>query len=333
MAGIRTAINGLLVPVVGRLPHRAVLKVCELYLRSNTGRHLAQDLLRLEFHLALAEDHRRRVAALIGNGRVHYFDIGARRGPPGYLRPYAQWMDFTLCEPEPKEAARLRAMGYTVVEQAIADVKGTATLHVTRSPGSSSLLHPLGRMRRFGTTDLSKVDILEEVAVETTTIDHVAKELGIGFHFVKLDTQGSEPDIIKGMTACRPLLIATEVSFEQIYRDQATFYQFSSEIVSRGYLLFQLHVPPVVRSPRTSRERSLGIPLHGDAFFMPNWNTALGRELICADVRAYAALMLIHGLEDVLRFVLSEIPVPGSEDVRSCLAMAARAGAPTAGGG
>jgi hypothetical protein len=38
---------------------------------------------------------------------------------------------------------------------------------------------------------------------------------------------------------------------------------------------------------------------------MPNWRTPLGRQMIDSNPRAWAALMLIFGLEDVLHYILS----------------------------
>lgn len=76
---------------------------------------------------------------------------------------------------------------------------------------------------------------------------------------------------------------------------------------------------------RRRGRRQDGLPVHGDAAFMPNWRTPAGRRMIEASPRAWAALMLIFGLEDVLHYILTTEDLPEKDAIKSVLALHAGA--------
>jgi hypothetical protein len=76
--------------------------------------------------------------------------------------------------------------------------------------------------------------------------------------------------------------------------------------------------PDGYRVPTPTRN---GLPLHGDVAFMPDWSREVGQALIRHRPRKYAALMLILGMEDVLRFVLDRLGLPEKEIVEAALAV------------
>jgi len=108
-------------------------------------------------------------------------------------------------EPEPRNAARLRKRlrGYRnveVVEKALSDSNGSATLHLDTSHAGHSLV--LGAEAR-----------IDSVQVPVTTLDSFARDLSLpGFDLVKLDVEGVELQVIDGMTAAlgssrRPMIL------------------------------------------------------------------------------------------------------------------------------
>ena len=62
-------------------------------------------------------------------------------------------------------------------------------------------------------------------------------------------------------------------------------------------------LPPAYRNPRQTRV-SRGIPIHGDVMFLPNWFSAPGKAIIQNKPLQFAAVLLIWGKEDLLRYLI-----------------------------
>ena len=77
-----------------------------------------------------------------------------------------------------------------------------------------------------------------------------------------------------------------------------------------GYIMFH----QAYRS-RSSPDKQLlynpysevGIPLHGDAWFMPRWTSIAGEEIIKGRELKYQALMKIFGMESISKYALKSI--------------------------
>ena len=185
---------------------------------SVTDKSFAEVLAPLEIERQRSADHEFRLAfaASVPGGPVRLLDIGARGGPHQRIAALAAAYDVTLCEPEPDEAARLRQSGYRVIEQVIADLPGARrTFHVTANPCNSSLLRPNPAVVLMYAGGMEKFEVVRDVPVAVTTVDAECERLGLQFEEMKVDVQGAEMLVLKGMTACRPFLIELDVPFQQ----------------------------------------------------------------------------------------------------------------------
>ena len=122
--------------------------------------------------------------------------------------------------------------------------------------------------------------------------------------------QGYEDRIIKGLGNMRPLIISTEISFVPLYKDSAIIFDLGKHLYDMGYIMFH----QAYRS-RSSPDKQLvynpysevGIPLHGDAWFMPRWTSIAGAEIIKGRELKYQALMKIFGMESISKYALKNI--------------------------
>jgi FkbM family methyltransferase len=75
------------------------------------------------------------------------------------------------------------------------------TVIVTKSPTCSSILEPNQvEFRKYGEPDSlrnTRASVLEEVEIDTITLDDFCSREGIVPDFVKIDTQGSELEILE----------------------------------------------------------------------------------------------------------------------------------------
>ena len=305
--------------VARRDPAKAVvLGAAVAYLKTHKTRHLDAELHRVENWLTLQRDQSSRLAELVGDRPLTYLDVGARGGPDPRLQRYRRFFRFTLVEPDPDEAAKLRAEGYDVCEDALGAEDGTAVLNLTRWPGSSSLLDPHSRWREYTNADHGFLEILSRPEVSVTTIDKLVDRVGHSYEGVKLDTQGTEGSILRGMTGEQPFLILTEVSLVELYRGQETFPSLAARLYELGYVVADLQLRGYAPDDRActhfGARNSPGLPLHGDALFVPDWASDAGRAIIERDLARWAAIWLAFGREDLVRFVVGKV---GDSEVRT----------------
>lgn len=143
-------------------------------------------------------------------------------------------------EPQPAECAKLNALalgGRQYLPYAVAD--GTRRRFFVTSTGmTSSLLAPnIAFAQRFNNlAELMRVVATPEV--DTVRLDDVPEIRAQGCDLLKLDTQGSEAEILAhaSETLKRCLIIQTEVEFVPLYEGQPLFAEVDQLLRSRGFM-------------------------------------------------------------------------------------------------
>lgn len=303
--------------LLSKLAGKMLISAGAAYLKLVKDARLSDKMRSVERSLLLGVDRTDLVGRLLDRP-LQCLDVGARGGIQGVFAPYRQHCRFFLVEGEPAEADRLRGEGHVVVSSLIGGQMGEGVLNVTRRPGGSSTLEPTGHIMSFYAGRTDRFDVVERIRLPMVTLDDIRREHGVDFDYVKLDTQGSELEILTASEG-RPLFLEAEVSLAQLYGEQGTLYQLGQLMYERGYLMADMNLRSCRPRPHghyvASGERpSLGLPLHGDARFMPDWSRPQGLEIIRRAPRQWAALMAIFGHEEIVRYVLdlSELPDEGA---------------------
>ena len=172
-----------------------------------------------------------------------YVDIGARGGLP---RPWALAHRLGLIRPvmfEPDAQAadeiRTRNPGIEVAPYALGAEDGKAeTLRVTVAPAQSSILLP-----DKGNPFLdSSWDVAKEIALTLRRFDAVWDGNWGRPDFVKIDVQGYEVEVIKGMgdRLEEALCVELESSFIPFYRGQPVFQDVHDFMRLKGFDLVKL---------------------------------------------------------------------------------------------
>jgi len=172
-------------------------------------------------------------------------DVGARGGFQSHWDGIRELCTFVGFEPDPVEAKRLSTNAQSnerYLAHALSSQEGTAILHHCAVPSRSSLYEPnlevLGEL--YGTTtSLFSSERTESIPV--TALDSLLARGDLPApNFLKLDTQGSELDILKGALDVLdgPLCaIETEVEFVPLYRGQPLFSDIDPFLRAAGYAL------------------------------------------------------------------------------------------------
>jgi FkbM family methyltransferase len=196
-------------------------------------------------------------------------------------------------DPDSHECSRLQSsyshlpVGYvTCVPIGLAGSSGERNLYLTKEPACSSLFPP----KKFLSDNYPALDCisLDKVVVAyVTTLDSWAKVNEIScIDYIKLDTQGSELEILKGGENIIDTIrcVDIEVEFNPIYEGQTLFGETDTYLRSKGFVLWRL-------------SNLVHYSLGGERLLMPDKNSvcfdnnerqesdAFGGQLFWADAR------------------------------------------------
>jgi FkbM family methyltransferase len=191
------------------------------------------------------------VAVVLAADPIAAVDVGAARGVPPHWRPFLDHLRVEAFEPNAEECARLAASSdphITWNPVALAGEVGPRDLHVLATPTGSSFFPPdPDFVRLFGVEGYSEVDRVASLDCTTLQAHLDDRELP-GPHLLKLDTQGSELEILQGLSADRwPDVLAVEVEAEvhPAYAGQPLFGDVHAFLQGQGLHLLDIGVQRV----------------------------------------------------------------------------------------
>jgi len=164
------------------------------------------------------------------------------------LRRFPQAQAYAF-EPNPLYAERLKQ--YAAAEPrfhpyflALSDEKGHASLNVTASVGSTSLLTPGRRMQELLAEGVA---VAKQEEVELTTIDEWVQANGQpAIELMKFDIQGAELKALRGAVhtlQTSTLLIYAEIWFNAGYEGGALYGEIDTFLHQYGYVLYDFYKP------------------------------------------------------------------------------------------
>lgn len=175
-------------------------------------------------------------------------DIGGRLGPLTNFKSLSPFAHLFICEPDSEAAAQLpsgHADGWrsiTAFGEAIAQTAGTVELNITRQPGLSSLLKPNTQVvENFYSTESWEIE--KKISVPAITLDDAANKYGFAAPLIiKLDTQGSELEILKSgpETLDNTVGVYLEMNNLEFYEQQPAFSEVDSFLREKGFTLIDL---------------------------------------------------------------------------------------------
>jgi len=179
--------------------------------------------------------------------QIRLVDVGARWGSVDHWKDFGGQASVYGFEADAEECERLNeAVGAGNVRYfpyaLFSDDRG-CRLTITREPACSSIYRPVETLyRRYPGCGIMHPE--REVFVPSTTLDAFCREHGVeSVDAMKLDTQGSELDILRGATQALSgcSLIDVEVEFNPLYEKQPLFGEVDAFLRARGFVLWRLN--------------------------------------------------------------------------------------------
>ena len=160
--------------------------------------------------------------------KLSFIDVGARSGIPTNWEPFTKLMNVISFEPDRDEYNTLsknKKDNETLINSALSSTDGTAIIYLTRERACSSLYRPNEKfLVQFPESDRFTVEKIE--VVKASRLDSLFNSGLLGkADFIKIDTQGSELEVLRGgKNLLKNVLgIEIEVEFAPMYENQPLF--------------------------------------------------------------------------------------------------------------
>ncbi len=146
--------------------------------------------------------------------------------------------------------------------------------------------------------DFKNYKVTRTVEVECDTLSNQLTELNIKkLDYLKIDTQGAELEILKGLGNYRPLMIKLETHFFSMYKDVPEWNQLINYIYKLNYVLIDW---------KGIGDHITRIPAEADMIFIPNFKNDSGKNLIKNNKEKFISLMLIFGQLKLLQSIIKK---------------------------
>ena len=180
------------------------------------------------------------------NSKTTVIDAGGRYGLHPSWKSFSGELRYHLFEPDAAECERLkdkylkRSDEIIVLNNALDEKDGVLEIDVfmNRAMSSSSVRKPISSL--FKDERLREVEIVERIKVKSRSIDSFSSEKGLRVDFLKLDTEGSEMDILLGATGQiseSVIGIRVEVAFDHIFLGKPLFGAISDFLLDKDFFL------------------------------------------------------------------------------------------------
>ncbi len=122
---------------------------------------------------------------------------------------------------------------------------------------------------------------------------------------MKIDTQGAELEILKGLGDYRPLFIKCEVQIFPMYKGVPSWTELVNFLEKLNY---------IVCDWKEIGSHATRTPVEMDMIFIPNFSKDIGKKSILERQNEFISLMLISGQIKILKKISKIINLGHSED-------------------
>ena len=176
-------------------------------------------------------------------------DAGGRYGLHPTWKSFTGELAYYLFEPDSLECDRLitkyanRSDDVNILNLALDECDGVLEIDLfkNRAMSSSAVRNPISSL--FRDERLQEVQIIDRIQVRSRSIDSFSNENKLEVDFLKLDTEGSEYDILIGarnQISKSVIGIRVEVSFDNIFEGKPLFGAISELLLQENFFLLNL---------------------------------------------------------------------------------------------
>ena len=243
--------------------------------------------------------------------KIVALDVGAQGGfnsDTFFPKKYDHFFEEILIEPIDSEAKKIKNKNF-VINKGLWSEKIKKKLYILDNRlGSSSMYEP-----NINSFDLHNIQekkyndykVTRSIEIECDTLANQLTDLNINnLDYLKIDTQGAEFEILKGLGNFRPLLIKIEAHFFSMYKNVPSWHKLINLLYELNYVLIDW---------KDIGDHNTRIPAEADMIFIPNFNNEVGKELIKQNKNKFISLMLIFGQLKLLQIIIKRFGIKNDE--------------------
>ena len=248
------------------------------------------------------------------NKKIVSLDIGAQGGFNSdifFPEKYNKFFESILVEPIKKEAEKLIAKNNQVIDKGIWSERAKKKIYILGNRlGSSSMYQPdtsFFEIHGIKKKNYSQYNITETIEIDCDCLDSCLKNLKIDrLDYLKIDTQGAELEILKGIGVYRPLLIKIEAQIFSMYKEVPSWNRLLDCLYKLNYIVVDW---------KAIGSHATRTPAEMDMIFIPNFNNSEGRNLITSNEDRFVSLMLIFGQINLLKIISKKYNFSSSDEI------------------
>jgi len=261
------------------------------------------------------QNHSNLVSKLLGEKKLVALDVGAQGGffnASIFSKKYNFFFDPIVVEPIPDEAKKLEDKNYKVISKGLWSENCKKKLYILgKRPGSSSMYKPNPNalsIYDFKEKDFPIFDVTDEIDIDCTTIKESLNKFKVNnLDFLKIDTQGSELEILKGMGEYYPLLMKIEAQIIPMYKNVPSWSELVNHLEKINYMICEW----IEIGKHVTRT-----PAEMDMIFIPNYLTEFGKKIIISREKEFISLMLIFGHIKLLQNISLKLNFAANSEIQ-----------------
>ena len=242
----------------------------------------------------------KNIEDLLKNKKLIALDVGAHGGfnsDKFFHERYEKYFESILVDPLKDSMKNVKSEH--VIKKGLWSSKIIKKFYILNKRPQSSSMYETDKnslpIYGFKEKDLHLFDVGKTEMIECDTLSSSLKEQNINtLDYLKIDTQGAELEILKGLDSYRPLMIKCEVRIFPMYKKEPSWTEITNFLYKLGYMVSDWKKI----GPHTTRT-----PVEMDMVFMPNFLMDSGRKLIQEKEKEFISLMLITGQIELLKKV------------------------------
>ena len=254
-------------------------------------------------------DFQKNINQLLKDKKLIGLDVGAQGGfnsDQFFPKKYNQYFDTILVDPLKNSLDKEKSNH--IINKGLWSSKCSKKLYILgKRPGSTSMYEPNTNSLNiygFKKEELKLFEVSKTEVVECDTLSSSLNKLNLkDLDYLKIDTQGAELEILKGLGDFRPLIIKCEVQIFPMYKDQPYWTEVTNYLYKLGYIIIEW---------KKIGSHVTRTPVEMDMVFIPNFAKDNGRNIIKKKVNEFVSLMLISGQIKLLNEISNEIDLKNS---------------------
>ena len=289
--------------------------LAKLFISMRVNRRAINYLSLKSFEANNSYDFRKIIENLLQKKKLIAIDIGAQGGfNSDHFLPnrYNSFFDPILVEPIVEEANKLRINNKHVITNALWSSKEKKKINILGNRlGSSSMYEPdpsFFDIHNIKKKDYKNFDVTKKIEVQCETLSDSLKNIDIQkLDYLKIDTQGAELEILKGIGSYKPLIIKIETHLHSMYKNVPNWNELLDYLYKLDYIIIDW---------KSIGSHATRVPAEMDMIFIPNFNKEIGKKLIYDNEEKFISLMLIFGQINLLKIISQKNDFKSSSHIK-----------------